>query len=117
MTVDYATSDGTAQAGVDYTATSGTLTFDAGDTEKTVEVPVLDDSHDEGDEALTLRLSNASGGRLADAEATGTIENTDPLPRALLARFGRATALSDGTGRGASGGAQGSGPAGPVRWP
>ena len=93
VTVDYATSDGTAQAGVDYTATSGTLTFDAGDTEKTVEVPVLDDSHDEGDEALTLRLSNASGGRLADAEATGTIENTDPLPRALLARFGRATAL------------------------
>ena len=54
---------------------------------------MLDDSHDEGDEALTLRLSNASGGRLADAEATGTIENTDPLPRALLARFGRATAL------------------------
>ena len=93
VTVDYATSDGTAQAGVDYTATSGTFTFDAGDTEKTVEVPVLDDSHDEGDEALTLRLSNASGGRLADAEATGTIENTDPLPRALLARFGRATAL------------------------
>ena len=93
VTVDYATSDGTAQAGVDYTATSGTLTFDAGDTEKTVEVPVLDDSHDEGDEALTLQLSNASGGRLADAEATGTIENTDPLPRALLARFGRATAL------------------------
>ncbi len=93
VTVDYATSDGTAQAGVDYTATSGTLTFDAGDTEKTVEVPVLDDSHDEGEETLTLRLSNASGGRLADAEATGTIENTDPLPRALLARFGRATAL------------------------
>ena len=93
VTVDYATSDGTAHAGVDYTATSGTLTFEAGDTEKTVEVPVLDDSHDEGEETLTLWLSNASGGRLADAEATGTIENTDPLPRALLARFGRATAL------------------------
>ena len=93
VTVDYATADGSAQAGSDYTATSGTLTFAAGDTEETVEVSVLDDSHDEGGETMTLRLSNPSEGRLADAEATGTIENTDPLPRALLARFGRATAL------------------------
>ena len=93
VTVDYATVDGTATAGVDYTATSGTLTFEAGESSQTVEVGVLDDSHDEGEETLTLRLSNPSEGRLTDAEATGTIENTDPLPRALLARFGRATAL------------------------
>ena len=93
VTVDYATADGSAQAGSDYTATSGTLTFAAGDTEETVEVSVLDDSHDDGGETLTLRLSNPSEGRLTDAEATGTIENTDPLPRALLGRFGRATAL------------------------
>ena len=93
MTVDYATTDGTAEAGDDFTVTSGTLTFEAGDTEQTVEVSVLDDAHDEGEETMTLRLSNPSEGRLADAEATGTIENTDPLPRALLARFGRATAL------------------------
>ena len=92
VTVDYATSDGTAQVGVDYTAANGTLTFEAGESSKTVEVAVLDDSHDEGEETMTLRLSNPSEGRLADAEATGTIENTDPLPRALLARFGRATA-------------------------
>ncbi len=93
VTVDYATSDGTAQVGVDYTAANGTLTFRAGESSKTVEVAVLDDSHDEGEETMTLRLSHPSEGRLADAEATGTIENTDPLPRALLARFGRATAL------------------------
>ena len=93
VTVDYQTVNGTASAGTDYTAASGTLTFAAGDTEETVEVAVLDDSHDEGEETMTLRLSNPSEGRLADAEATGTIENTDPLPRALLARFGRATAL------------------------
>ena len=93
VTVDYATSDGTAQVGVDYTAADGTLTFAAGESSQTVEVAVLDDSHDEGEETMTLRLSNPSEGRLADAEATGTIENTDPLPRALLARFGRATAL------------------------
>ena len=42
---------------------------------------------------LTLRLSNPSGGRLTDGEATGTIENRDPLPKALLARFGRAAAV------------------------
>ena len=93
VTVDYQTANGTAAAGTDYTAANGTLTFEAGESSKTVEVAVLDDAHDEGEETLTLRLSNASEGRLADAEATGTIENTDPLPRALLARFGRATAL------------------------
>ena len=92
MTVDYATADGTAAAGADYTATSGTLTFAAGETTKTVSVPILDDSHDEGEETFTLRLSNATGTRIGDGEATGTIENADLMPAALLARFGRATA-------------------------
>ena len=40
-----------------------------------------------------MRLSNASSGRVTDGEATGTIKNTDPLPRALLARFGRTAAV------------------------
>ena len=93
LTVDYATANGTARAGDDYTAASGTLAFSAGESSKTIEVAVLDDSHDEGEETLTLRLSNASGGRVADGEATGTIVNRDPLPRALLARFGRAAAV------------------------
>ena len=93
LTVDYATSDGTATAGTDYTAASGTLTFTAGDRSKTISVAVLDDSHDEGEETLTLRLSNPSGGRLTDGEATGTIENRDPLPKAFMARFGRTAAV------------------------
>ena len=93
LTVDYATSDGTATAGSDYTATSGTLTFTAGDRSKTVSVAVLDDSHDEGEETLTLRLSDPSGGRVTDGEATGTIENRDPLPKAFMARFGRTAAV------------------------
>ena len=93
ITINYATSDGSATAGVDYTETSGTLTFTAGESSQTIEVTVLDDSHDAGEETLTLTLSNASGGRLTDASATGTIENTDPLPRALLARFGRTAAV------------------------
>ena len=93
VTVDYATADGTATAGADYTATSGTLRFAAGQTSKTVSVTVLDDSHDEDEEALTLRLSNPSGGRLTDGQATGTIEHRDLLPKALLPRFGRAAAV------------------------
>ena len=94
VTVDYATGDGTAVAGEDYTATSGTLTFAPGETAKTVPVPVLNDAHDEGEETFTLTLSNPQGGNawLKDAEATGTIENTDAMPEAWLARFGRTVA-------------------------
>ena len=94
ITVDYATSDGTATAGADYTAKSGTLTFTVGgQRSKTVRVPILDDSHDEGEETFTLTLSSASGAVITDGEATGTIENHDPLPRGLMARFGRAAAV------------------------
>ena len=92
VTVDYATSDGTATAGADYTQASGTLTFAPGETQKTVNVAVLDDAHDDGGETLTLTLSNPSGAVLADAQASGVIENTDPLQRAWLARFGRVAA-------------------------
>ncbi len=90
--VDYATRDGSAQAGSDYTAASGTLNFAPGETAKTVTVAVLDDSHDEGSETLTLVLSNPSGAYLADGEATGTIENSDLMPQAWLSRFGRTVA-------------------------
>ena len=53
---------------------------------------MLDDAHDEGEEMFTLALSNASGAWRQDSEATGTIENADLMPAALLARFGRAMA-------------------------
>ena len=89
ITVDYATRDGSAKAGEDYTATSGTLTFTVGQRSKTVQVPLLDDAKDEGEETFELILSNASGALLGNTTATGTIENDDPLQRAWLARFGR----------------------------
>ena len=91
VTVDYATSDGAATVGPDYTAASGTLVFAAGETSKTVAVPVLDDAHDEGTETLTVTLSNARVASLDRSTATGTIRDTDPMPRAWLARFGRAS--------------------------
>ena len=89
VAVAYATADGSATAGSDYTARKGELTFAPGETEKTVSVLVLDDAHDEGEETMRLRLSASSGAVIADGEATGTIENTDLMPEAWLARFGR----------------------------
>ena len=92
VTVDYTTSDGTATADEDYTETSGTLTFAADDLSKTIAVPILDDALNEGNETFTLTLSNASGARVADGEATGTIENSDPLQTVWLSRYGRTVA-------------------------
>ena len=92
VTVDYATHNGTATDGADYVAASGTLTFEPGETVKTVEVRVLPDSHDEGSETLSLALSNAVGAAIGDTEGIGTIFNTGPIPRAWIARFGRTVA-------------------------
>ena len=77
VTVDYATSDGTATAGADYTGTSGTLTFLAGETAKTVSVPIVDDAVDDGGETLTLTLANAAGAEIGAAAATGIIRDDD----------------------------------------
>ena len=94
VTVRFATSDGTARAGSDYRATSGWLYFGPGQTEKTVSVPVLDDELDEGSETLTLTVWNLSPLHMsvADPIGTGTISNTDRMPTAWIARFGRTVA-------------------------
>ena len=91
-TVDWETLDGSAKAGRDYTAASGTLIFAPGETAKTVRVAVLDDSHHEGKEKMLLYLRNAEGAVLGDALAAGTIENNDGMPHAWIARFGRTVA-------------------------
>ena len=80
VTVNYATSDGTATAGTDYTTTSGMLTFSAGTTTQTITVSITDDTLDEDDETFTVTLSNPSGATLATASATGTIRDNDALP-------------------------------------
>ena len=92
MRIGYATADGTATSGSDYTPASGTLAFAAGETAKTVSVAVLDDAHDEGSETLTLTLSSSRRAVITDASATGTIVNSDPLPKGWIARFGRTVA-------------------------
>ena len=83
----------------DYMAASGQLLFEAGVTARTVSVAVCDDAHDEGSETMRLRLTRVEvvegiwvSSRIADGEATGTIRNSDHMPRAWLSRFGRTAA-------------------------
>jgi hypothetical protein len=80
VTVAYSTADGTAAAGDDYAAASGTVTFTAGETSKMVHVDIAGDVLAEGNETFTVNLSNASGATLADATAVGTIVNDDSEP-------------------------------------
>ena len=80
-TIDYATVDGTARAGSDYTATSGTFTFAPGDKGwKQVTVPILDDAVDDSGEQFSLVLSNPTGGAQLNRwhhTVKGTILNED----------------------------------------
>jgi hypothetical protein len=79
ITVNYATSDGTANAPGDYTASSGTLTFAAGDTSKTIPVPVVGDTVPEPDETFGVDLSAPSGATISDGHGIGTIVDDDEL--------------------------------------
>jgi hypothetical protein len=86
VSVDYATADGSAIAGSDYTATSGPLTFNPGQTSKTVPVTIVNDALAEDDESFTLNLSNATGGiAIVDPQGVGTIVNDDPDPTVSVA--------------------------------
>ena len=79
VTVKYATADGSATAGADYTAASGTLTFASGETVKTVAVDIKDDSLAEGAERFFLNLSNASGATILDGQGVGIIGASDAV--------------------------------------
>ena len=78
--VGYTTGPDTATADADYTTTSGTLTVAAGATSGSVDVPVLDDSTYEGNEALTLDITAVSGVVVADTQGHGTITEDDAAP-------------------------------------
>ena len=84
VTVHYATADGTATAGSDYTAASDTLlTFNPGETSKTVTVQVNGDMTVEANETFFVNLTNASGGTIVDGQGQGTITDDDGAPPAL----------------------------------
>ncbi len=97
VTVAYATADGTTQAGLDYQAASGVLTFPAGTTSRNVTVPVLGDPIVEGDESYTLGIGQAVNAVIADGQGVGTIVDDDAVGSGELAhgaeRSGTLTAL------------------------
>jgi hypothetical protein len=72
-TVNYATADGTALAGRDYVAASGTLTFPPGLTSRTIVVQTLDDGVADPTRAFTINLSNPVGGVITTGQGIGTI--------------------------------------------
>jgi Calx-beta domain/Domain of unknown function (DUF4214) len=85
-TVDYATSDGTAQQRTDYNLLVGTLSFAPGETSKTLTLLITEDSYVEGAETLNLNLSNAVGVTLgAQSQAQVTILDNDNDPNAANA--------------------------------
>lgn len=77
VTVKYATANGTAIAGSDYTAASGTLTFAAGVTSKTITVYVKGDTTKEANETFLVKLTSPVNAVIGTAQATGTIINDD----------------------------------------
>ncbi|RZI89846.1 MAG: hypothetical protein EOO67_11670, partial [Microbacterium sp.] len=77
VTVQYATVNGTATAGSDYRAKSGTVTIPAGSTTGTVQVSVISDKVRESNETLRVTLSGATNATIADGSGLATIVNDD----------------------------------------
>ena len=100
VTVAYATRGGSATAGTDFVATSGTLTFAPGEHTRTVSVPVIGDTRREPDEQFILELSNAQNARLGRAQAAATIRNDD-LDRTKPVLVGLKILVRKVSGRGA----------------
>src|SRR6266545_288078 len=99
VTVDYTTTNGTASAGADYTTVSGTLSFAAGETVKTIAVPITDDAASEPPESFTLNLSNPSNATIADTSGTvliGANDATAVATPALSAPAGQLVGEGDG---------------------
>ena len=80
VSVDFATADDTASAGIDYDAQNGTLNFASGTTSQTLDIVVHGDTDVESDETLTVTLSSPVNANLGQASASGTILNDDIQP-------------------------------------
>lgn len=80
ITVDFATTDGTATSPADYQPINGTLSFNPGDLTKTITVPVNGDTLDEAVETFFVNLSNGNDVVIIDAQGQGTINDNDPPP-------------------------------------
>lgn len=98
VTVNYATSNGTATASSDYTAASGTLTFNPGETSKNISIVLLNDPLDEANETLNLTLSSPSNATLGTpSTATITLTDDDLPPTAQFSLSSVSLAENAGT--------------------
>ncbi|MGH2721224.1 MAG: DUF7594 domain-containing protein, partial [Actinomycetota bacterium] len=99
VTVEFRTSPGTAEAGSDYTTTRQTVTFEPGQTRKTVAVPVTSDDVEEEDEIFFANLSGPTNATLEQAQAFGTILDDDEVvtgePLAPIRAFADATVVEE----------------------
>ncbi len=78
VSIDFATTDLSATAGNDYTTTNGTLNWASGDmTDRTITIPVANDTQNEGDEEFRVTLSNVAGGATLEGSATIDVEIDD----------------------------------------
>ena len=93
ITVDFGSVNGTAIAGSDYTATSGTLSFADGVLSQTFNVSIIDDTNYEGNETLSLNLSNPGGGATLSSPSVAVLSITenDPVPPAGSLQFSSPT--------------------------
>lgn len=99
LSVNYATADNSAMAGINYQPARGSLTFPAGVTSRTIDVPVLGNATVEPDKTFFVNLSgNSEGTAIARAQGTGTILNDD-LPPAALPGIGVANTSASANGR------------------
>ena len=88
VTVDYATSDGTAVAGLDYLARGGTLTFASGQTNQSITIPILDTATQDGSRTLSVTLFNPSPGARVGAPSTAALTILDDDVQTVESRAG-----------------------------
>src|SRR6185436_18193260 len=86
ITVDYEAFSGTATEGDDFEPASGTLEFEAGETEKIIMVPIFDDALPEGNETLSVMLANVTGGAVLGSLTNATLPVLDDE---VVIQFGR----------------------------
>ena len=85
VTVNYATADGTATFNSDYNTASGTVSFAPGEVTKTINVDILADSLNEGNEIFYVNLSGATNASISDSQGSVTITDDDGAPTISIA--------------------------------
>ena len=103
ITVDYMTTAGEAKAGEEYAPITGTLTFEPGDTEKTITVPILDDGLDEDSETFIVSLANAANATLGAATNAVVAVTDDDAPPIVSFEQASMTVTEQDEGNRASG--------------